>query len=139
MADAHGSGRGLVALIIVALREAKVDEHGTIRLVDKDIARLHIEVVHVAGMDIAQGIGNLTDVAQRISLCEATTLLHQLCQRTTVEELHHIVGRAILLKYIIDADDMRMLQAGDVLRLLNKLGAELIHHIPAPFRAYGHL
>ena len=139
MADPHGSGRGLVALIVITLREAKVDEHGTIRLIDEDIAWLHIEVVHLAGMDITQSFGNLTDVVQSIGLGKATTLFHQLCQRAAVKILHHIVGRSVLFEHIVYADDMRVFQASDVLCLLDKLGAKLLHHISATIRANGYM
>ena len=100
-------------------------------LIDEDIARLHIEVVHLTGMDIAQGIGNLARVAQGISLREATLALHQVGQGAVFKIFHHIVGRTVLLKHIIDADDVGMLQASDVLRLLDKFITKLCHHFLA--------
>ena len=120
--------------LVVAFREAEVDQHGPLLLVEQDIARLDVEVVHLAAVQIAQRLGHLPHKVHRRSLGQRS-LLNPIGQRSTVVVLHHVVGRAVRLEDIINADDVGVVQLGDMLCLLDKFGAEAFDNLAAAARA----
>ena len=122
MADAQGGGAGLVALGVVLLGQAEVEqEDAAILPPHHDVARLHVQVVDAKGMHMLQGFRHAADVFYCLLLGQGATAFHQLRQRFALDVLHHVVGGAVFLEDVVDADDVGVVQLGDDLGLFQEL------------------
>ena len=119
--------RGLFTRNIIILRHTKVNQDHITILSQQDIARLHIQVVHIMSMDILQGRCYLSRIFQGLFFRQRAFFLYQIRQRATINVLHDIVSGTILLKHIQHLYNMRMSQLRNILRFLDKLLAKFLH------------
>ena len=120
---AHAQGvcflRGLVDHLV---RRAEVQQHRLARvLADHDVVRADVAVHDVLLVQHVQVRGQRKQQRGRCGPAELAPALHAAGQRFPVHKLHHDVRRAVVLKAVMHAHDMReRLYADQRLRLLQR-------------------
>ena len=127
---------GLITILVILLRETKVDKHNSaVGSTHHDICGLNIEMKEIVAMDILQCRGHLHDILlSRIDIHHAITLHHAL-EGVTLDILHYIVCRIVLLKDIVNRYHVRMLKTCYGARLLHKLITICRHEAGTTLRA----
>ena len=136
MANTSRCGGCLLTLIVVVFREAKINQYSPIILAaHHDIAWLDIEVGSLSIMQIAQCRGHILDIAHSSTLSKSAIAADYIANGLTLDILHNVVGRIVLLEYIVYGNDMGMVERRQGTSLLDELLLISTHHIGATLRA----
>jgi hypothetical protein len=106
------------------LRDAKIRDLHHARLVDEQVLRLDVAMHDAVIVRALQRVAHRRHDAQRLLRREALGL-QKLAQIHAIHELHEQVIKAACLSEVIHADDVRMIQRRERLRLLFKPRREL--------------
>ena len=100
---------------------AQVQEFHIVLAVDHAVAGPYITVEHVPLMGIGQTGRGLTEISRHLLAGEGSLGVHQLLQVAAGDILHDQEIPLVLTVDVIDMDDVAMVQAGQILGVLQKL------------------
>ena len=125
---ADGRGGRCPAARLHLLARTEVDESHPTLLVHHQVGRLEVEVEETVAVDHLQRVEHLVEDLPDGGLVERVAdLLEIVAEVLAIDEVHDIVGRAVLLEEVVDTDDMRtgeFAQAHGLLLELVALGLE---------------
>ncbi|OQA94191.1 MAG: hypothetical protein BWY25_02898 [Chloroflexi bacterium ADurb.Bin222] len=119
--------------------QPKVHQHRPPVGADDDVLRLDVPVDDPLAVAIGQRVQQLSSPAQHLRLRQRTLPLDPVGQALPLHEVHHQVGVAVLLEKVANPYQVRMVQAGQDLRLLLELLAQLGQDMGGQPRLGGHL
>ena len=124
---AHRNGRGSIAAGCQLLAGTKVNKDGVALLVEHDVARFQVKVPDLLLVHLLKTLKHLAENAQALTLGQRlASTLQQGRERLTLDIVHHIVGRAVLLKQIVHLNQMLVMQTPEPASLLLELLALLL-------------
>ena len=89
------------------------------------IGRLHVEMIHIPVVKVAQGPGGLTDIAQGFADWQRSACFHELFQALTFDIVHHIVCGAVFLENVKYFDYTFVMLSGYAFGLLDEFPHEM--------------
>ena len=107
-------------------RDAEVGDLDAAVLQDHDIVRLDIAMDNAAAVGVLERLGDLHGEMQRLAPVEAALLLQILLERDALDQLHDDIVHVAGAGHVVNADDIRVRQHGDGLRLRMEAAAELL-------------
>ena len=121
---------GCATIQLHLLAGPEVDEAHLLLVVNQHISGLHIQVPEAIAVHHSQRVQHLQQIVLHFSLRHwPVSALQPVGQRLTVHVVHHIVGRSVLVKQVVDGNDVRVVQTADATGLLAELGQLFAEHL----------
>ena len=115
-------------------RDAEVGQDRAAVVVDQDVAGLDVAVHDALAMGELQRAEHLQPDLGHSVRREGAILAEQITQAAGPEQLHHDVGKPVLLHHVVGSDDVRVAQAGSGTSLAQSPLAQLLLLLLAELR-----
>ena len=109
-----GAGHGDVVVLTHVTHRLSDPKIGDQRMSfgDQNVLRLDVAVHEVLPVCVCQGAGYLVDHTERILDRNLLLPIHQVAQRLTIDERHHVVEEAVCVARVVERQDVRVGQLG---------------------------